>query len=86
MPVGMDMLLGQSVVVGTSYNISWFLPGVRKKVGRIRVFVGVLGYAEEGMKGLRSQSNGKLGFIHSFAHKTDLFQVCVMGFQDNPSL
>lgn len=32
------------------------------------------------------QIDQKLGFIHSFAHKTGLFQVCIMGFKDNPSL
>ena len=85
-PVDTDMLVGQSVAVRTSYSIRCFLPGRRGKEGRIRVFVRELGYGEEGMKGLRSQIDRKLGFIHSFAHKTDLFQVCIMGFQDNPSL
>lgn len=37
------------------------------------------------MKGLISWVKQKLSF-HSLAHKTDFFQVCIMGFQDTPSL
>jgi len=56
----MDMLVGQSVTVAASYNISCFLPGLRGKEGRIRVFVRDLGYMEVGMKGLGSQIDWKL--------------------------
>lgn len=80
----MDVLVGQSVAAGTSYKISCFFPGLCGKEGRIKVFVRKLCGGRDERLGL--QIDQKLGFIHSFAHKTDLFQVCIMGFKDNPSL
>lgn len=44
----MDMLVGQAVAMGSSYKTNWFLPGLHRKRGRIRVFVRELGYVEEG--------------------------------------